>query len=139
MAMPPADLSPTTSPKTINRQTTPSPWTQVVRGGGEPETASPRSPSSDWPSGEVTEGQSADDNALKKSAWKAVNGAVAEGPGPVMGTAWPTISESTRSASKSSSSSCKPVPDGSVSASQVYLSIYNTICIISCIYWCLKI
>lgn len=142
------------------RRSLPSPWAQVVRGGGdggvETESGSAsRSPSSSPPIAVVaapeqttfsdcssqmpssenfgSEGRpenSDNDNGnaarSKKPAWnKPLNGVV-EGSSVMGGSvSWPALSESTRSNTKSSSDSPKPLSDGSASNSQVLTLVNN--------------
>lgn len=70
----------------------------------------------------------------KKPAWnKPLNGVV-EGSSVMGGSvSWPALSESTRSTTKSSSDSPKPLPDGSASSSQV-LTHKTTMCIHICMH-----
>ncbi|KAI7730827.1 hypothetical protein M8C21_012248 [Ambrosia artemisiifolia] len=116
------------------------PWSQVVRGGGEPEPVGSHSPSSvvteqtlgfsDQSTVTVTaateesklEGSSNVDSesGVKKSPWSkktvVVNGVVEGSNTPVMGAdSWPALSEVSRSLTKSESSS-KSASDGSGSA-----------------------
>ncbi|KAK9061774.1 hypothetical protein SSX86_018957 [Deinandra increscens subsp. villosa] len=118
-----------------------SPWSQIVRGvseGVSPAVGSaPASPSwssvppehvgndspPDWSLSKPVHDDdlgaySQADNASKKPVWNrpSPNGGVVDSFSPVMGAAWPALSESTKPTHKSSSSeSLKTLSDGSLS------------------------
>ncbi|KAK4338571.1 hypothetical protein RND71_043058 [Anisodus tanguticus] len=146
MVMPADSLAPPLTPVTAavnspnSRGSLTSPWAQVVRGGGDAEATTvtaPRSPSSSpekvslpdcsvqkcSPEDDLSDSQPGSSDVTngppKKPAWnKPLKGLVEAGS--VMGgaVAWPALSESTRSTTKSSSDSSKPISDGSTTASQ---------------------
>ncbi|XP_020216475.1 la-related protein 1C [Cajanus cajan] len=99
------------------------PWNQVVRGESDSVAAAPSQLTEDFPSAAApvddfssASAESSDNGAGKRPVWNkpSPNGATAAEVRPVMDAlSWPALSESTRAAMKSESSSSKGLLDGS--------------------------